>query len=345
MRARLYHAAVILLISLLAASAIRSAHRSPVEKTPDGTLLIQAAGYHDTIRITARLDAAGRYRELRLLESTESPLYASKRDIRDYLSRLDGFDPKEIGEVDGITGATITTEAIRTALMQSSPVVRWVELIVYLVLWMTTLILAASRRRSVLFILSGLWFVAVGVFYNSSVGIYSFFTLPGVFHALPLLAFASVLLYRNIYCSHVCPFGFLQRLTRMAPPKKKLRMPRNLKAGKYFVLAMAVLSALLAEQLYLEPYSFLFSRKLKTAVYLLPAVFFGASFFIPLFWCRGFCPVGAIMRIGAGLRRWIVDSKPPALPALETSGAGAVGLTLLAFGTILLSNVLLYLWQ
>jgi NosR/NirI family nitrous oxide reductase transcriptional regulator len=359
MRAFIYYLAVIVLLALIVFLAVRSIAYADitVERRSDGTLLIQTLGYHDVIRVTAREDASGGYRDLRLIESSESPLYASDYDIEAYLSRLEGIEPDKMDRVDGITGATFTTEAIRAALMQTTPLIRWVEMLLYAVLWILTLLFAILKKRPVLFVISCLWFVLVGLVYNSPVGVYSVFTLTRTFHLLVLLALLSVLLYRNTYCSHICPFGFLQRLTRMIPVRRRYPMPSTLRTGKYVVLSMAAISFLMGNLLYLEPYSYLFSRKLNLSIYLFPVLMLAVSAFIPHFWCRGFCPVGALMQIGGAIRRWAVSGKLPRLSLLQNErstakrstakrsdakSSAAVGLAILTFAAILLSNVLFY---
>jgi hypothetical protein len=72
-----------------------------------------------------------------------------------------------------------------------------------------------------------------------------------------------------------------------------------------------------------------------------------ASLFIPRFWCRGFCPVGAVLEIGEKARHWGMKGKTMKIGI--SAGIASAGTTrevlliLFVFGIVLLSNILLAL--
>ncbi len=307
--------------------------------------MIQTLGYHDFLKFTVRKDPSGGFTDFRLLESFESPLYASKEDITAYFARLDGIEPGELNKADGITGATVTTESIRSALqgLAAQPLLRWKEMTLFTFLWALIILFSILKKHRILIVLSSFCFVIIGVIYNSPVSVYSFFYLAISLHLLPLLALMSVLLYKNVYCSHICPFGFLQRIAGLLPLKKRYSLAPVLKTGKYILLLVALASLLMESELFLEPFAYLFSRKPLWWIYLLPLTMLGISLFIPRFWCRGFCPVGAAMQIGREIKKWSLTGRPPRLSLPSCSGSGALWLPLLPLGLILFSNVMLYL--
>jgi hypothetical protein len=220
----------------------------------------------------------------------------------------------------------------------------------------------SRAKRISLLSLAGACFVVVGVLRNEPVTIYSLLSWRSFYQLLPFLALASVLLYRNLYCRYICPFGFLQHLTGKIPMKRKLGIPAVISVGKYVLLGVAVASLFLGSQPYLEPYAYLFSRKPALWIYLFPAVILVLSIWIPHLWCRGFCPLGAALQIGRAVRQFGRWGTSPLLALRGTAGAaGAAGTTgtagaanargdkqtlwlpLLVFSLVLLSNVLLFL--
>jgi hypothetical protein len=320
-----------------------------IEPLEDGRLRMQSFGYRSPIVLTVLHESSGVFSDFRLLESRESPLYASQADIREYLSRLEGRGLDEIRQVDGITGATVTTDAIRQALLSTveSPFKRWRPAALFAFLWAGALAFSlakGSRRRRNLFALlaGGACFAVFGVLYNAPVSIYRLFQLRGAFLLPALLALASALLYRNLYCRTICPFGFLQRIAGLLPLPRKRRLPPVLRSGRYILLAMAVASAAMATQLYLEPYAYLFSRRPAWWLYIFPAVVLAVSAFIPRFWCAGFCPLGAALRIAAEIRGFFLKGTPPSLGLSFESRPGSAWLALLSFGCLLVSNLLLF---
>lgn len=316
-----------------------------VRQVEGNRLLIETSGYHDILKFMVRKSPSGAFSDFKLLESFESPLYASREDIAAYFARLEGSALEKLNEVDGITGATITSEAIRNALhgFSTSPLLRWKEMTLFVLLWASVILTSILKKHRLLVILSSLCFVIIGVIYNSPVGIYSLFSLTNSFHLLPLLALMSVLLYKNVYCAHICPFGFLQRIAGRLPIKKRCSPAPVLRSGKYILLIVALASLLMGNQLILEPYAYLFSRKFVWWIYLLPLAMLGISLFIPRFWCRLFCPMGALMQIGREIKKWAFKGRPPRISLPADRGRGALWLPLLPFGIILFSNVMLYL--
>ena len=343
----LYYSIIGLFLILYSFLMIRAElNRGPTIQQLEGNrFLIKTPGYNDTISFSVKRDSSGAYTDFELLESRESPLYASVEHIAEYFSRLEGLGPEELDEVDGITGATTTSEAICNALqgLEQSALTKWKQMALFTFLWGLVVLLSVLKKGRLLFLLSCLCFLLIGVIYNAPVEIYALLSPTGSFHLLPLFALISVFLYRNVYCSHICPFGFLQRLARLIPLKKRFPLPAVLRTGKYILLAIAAASLLMGNRLYLEPYAYLFSRRPVWWIYLLPLAMLAVSLFIPRFWCRGFCPLGAAMQIGRGIRSSFLRGEPPHLSITASPQKSAVWLPLLPFGLILLSNVLLYL--
>jgi len=126
---------------------------------------------------------------------------------------------------------------------------------------------------------------------------------------------------RGLFCGWLCPYGALQefadKLGRLLGLKRKRvpeKMDRWLKRFKYVVLAVLVVSGLVAPALNdilveVEPFktaiTVFFVREWWLTAYALAWLVLGVWWFKPF--CRYVCPLGAFMALGGllRLRRWI----------------------------------------
>jgi polyferredoxin len=145
--------------------------------------------------------------------------------------------------------------------------------------------------------------------------------LSGAFF-LVLLVPLVVLLFGNVYCGYVCPFGALQELigdlrpARLAvdPGKRVWRYGRSVKY--VLLLLLIVLFALTGDYAVLsaDPLITVFSALRSSAVVLMGIVLVGLSFVYRRFWCRNLCPAGAFLAFLCGARL-LKNRTPPAVPA------------------------------
>lgn len=144
--------------------------------------------------------------------------------------------------------------------------------------------------------------------------------IPGI--ALSFAMLILTLIFSKFFCGWVCPLGTILDLTGRLNRK---RTPREIPAGnklrhiKFFILAAIVIFALLGIQIVwffdplaiaarvvlLEPFSVTDVRYLSYSA--VAAVFFAgicvSGFFVKRFWCRIFCPLGALYSLTAKLSR------------------------------------------
>lgn len=144
--------------------------------------------------------------------------------------------------------------------------------------------------------------------------------LPLFWPALALLA--SALLAGRAWCGWLCPLGTL--LEWCGPRRVRRPLPRSWQQPRYALLAALLVAALLGFPyfLLLDPLALLTraaavllragTRTLADgSPVLLLAVVLAANLFAPRFWCRAFCPLGALLALlarGAFLRRRLRDS-------------------------------------
>lgn len=137
---------------------------------------------------------------------------------------------------------------------------------------------------------------------------------PSMFlNDLPLLLILSftvitTLFWGRVFCSSLCPFGALQDfITRFVPKKLQLKVPQRIHDlaiyVKYVVLAFLVVMALTYSELslfqYFEPFGTLFYFSQSLVLWLILFAFIVGAIFVPRFYCRYACPLGAALGVAS----------------------------------------------
>ena len=115
-------------------------------------------------------------------------------------------------------------------------------------------------------------------------------------------------LWRNLYCARLCPFGALQELLhalfpwRLAAPPEEDRAARTLRIAFLWLATVAVFVFVIAEAANFEPFSTAFDfqgGRLRWAL-------LGAVLLLALVhhrpWCRYFCPTGTCLQLLGRMR-------------------------------------------
>ncbi|MCP4853764.1 MAG: FMN-binding protein [Fuerstiella sp.] len=121
---------------------------------------------------------------------------------------------------------------------------------------------------------------------------------------LVLLTFAAlacpVFTGRQIYCTHVCPFGALQDWMRRVP--HPIKVPGRILKVLRFLPAALLLWVILVAKLHLpislvgiEPFDAFVIRIAGWATITVAAIGLIASLFVPMAYCRHGCPTGAML--------------------------------------------------
>ena len=309
------------------------------------------AGYGGRMVLVVRVTPEGHVLDLRVIESRETPAYLAR--VRPWLKTLAGSDVgrEDWLKADGVSGATITSEAVlqnlhsagpqfaATVLKSAGPSVPpapqrtkpdW-RVLIFSLLTVLGLIshyvpFRALRRITLIVIVCG-----AGLYLNIQFSLDQVFCLlalklpsPGLTLPFLMCVFIPVLtlLLGNIYCGHLCPFGAVQELIAELRPQRWLIDPsksiwRYSRALKYLVLAAAVVwfgAGLERGFSSADPLVTVFSRDSLIRPSLFIVFLLVLSFFFRRFWCRNLCPAGAFLSLFNGTRllsRFI----PPTLPA------------------------------
>lgn len=130
---------------------------------------------------------------------------------------------------------------------------------------------------------------------------------------LPLLLIVSftvitTLFWGRVFCSSLCPFGALQDfITRLVPKRFQLKISQPIHDVaiyvKYAILLFLVVMALVYSELslfqYFEPFGTIFYFSQSLTLWFILSVFIVGAIFVPRFYCRYACPLGAALGVAS----------------------------------------------
>jgi spermidine synthase len=296
-------------------------------------------GFGGKINLAVYIDTTGKLINFHMLRSNETPSYLEM--LTDWRQKLNGrqlFQVRPFDGVDSVTGATVSSKAIVSAIELSS------KKFASEVLSQTIPIVAEKKPfppaylpdRSALYLLVAVGFSLIVIYrgnfwsrlavlvFNLVVGgfvlnaqyssqqVASLLSgqkyAPGLSGAflltvgVPLL----VLLFGNIYCGYLCPFGAVQELLgyiipdrlKQPVPYEKMRKARFVKYVILFILIMVFFLSRSKQTLVPDPLISVFNLPISlwfaVSVIMLAVV---GSVFYRRFWCRYLCPVGAFLSL------------------------------------------------
>jgi len=290
-------------------------------------------GFGGKLNLAIRTDASGKLVDLFIVRSNETPSYLDL--LGSWLDSLKGRTLPLSG-VNAVAGATVSSEAILAAIQTSGQrfAVEVLKSDSHGATHSTKTVDAASLYLGATFLLAfaavwgarawgrvavlALTFLVGGVFLNTQYSTEQLatllsldiprFGLRGAFllvMGVPIL----VLLFGNLYCGYLCPFGAAQELLgyvlprrlRPGPTRDPMRAARFI---KYIVLAVFVVGFFIARDrrvLGPDPLTSVFAlatpspRSLWTLA-IVGAILVGSLFHVR-FWCRYLCPTGAFLSL------------------------------------------------
>jgi len=326
---------------------------SPADTVSLSTLAAapEVRGFAGPLNLLLAVDRAGVLRGVRYVESQETPSYID--GIDHWLAELAGADLKQgpltLARVDAMSGATITSRAALESINQAAarasdaafgksiPVLgEKVEPRLGAGFWATLLLLIAfvpvhlsgsERARLALQVASlgvlGVWLntlVTEVDLVNLSLGHAA--TLSENPQRWLLLAFVGVstILFGQVWCGCLCPFGalqeFLSRLGRLLGVRSypDRRIEQRMRFTKFLLLGLMLIAVWLTGEgfwAYFNPMQHAFGGRLSGWMGTLVAVVLLGSLVYVRFWCRYFCPLGALLALGnkLALLQWLAPRR------------------------------------
>jgi len=296
------------------------------------------SGFGGSINLAVYIDTAGKLMNFQIIHSNETPDYLAL--LSDWLTKLKGhllFKPHPLADIDTTTGATTSAIAIVASIETAgkkfndvvlsqttappsasgkfslSPDHRGLYLLI--AVFLSLLVIYKGNFWSRLIVLA--FNVVVGGFIlNAQYSSDQIATLlsgqvfsPGLSGVFLLITGVPILilLFGNIYCGYLCPFGALQELLSYIIPDKFKRPAayetmRKARFVKYVLLFIMVIVFFLSrgkQTLVPDPLILAFNFHISF-VFIVSAIVilaFVGSVFYRRFWCRYLCPVGAFLSL------------------------------------------------
>jgi len=295
-------------------------------------------GFGGPITLAVFIDTNGSLINFSVTKSNETPSYLKRvtdRQKRFLAKPL--FSEKPYTNADAVTGATITSKAITSALELSGrkfadkalgqtvktkvalkpaglkylPDVTGTYLIASVIASLVLVYYGGFLTRLVFLIFT---LLIGGLFFNAQFSTEQIATILSLQSPAANLSAAFlitigipmiVLIFGNLYCGYICPFGAAQELiSRLRPAKLRLSLDKETmrKAGfvKHLILFIVITVFFLTRDhiiLSADPLVSVFSRTRNHLVLWMALTFLAASFIYPRFWCLYLCPAGAFLSL------------------------------------------------
>ena len=294
-----------------------------------------SSGYGGPMLLVTGIDTLGQIVGVRVVEHRETPIFWRMVRVPEFLGTLGGqrFDEVtyDIGDVDWVTGATISLSTIVASTHASVAKVAGeafdvrmpipprpfefglLEIVVLMLLLTGVLVhrVRGPARGRVKWVAQITGLVVLGFWKDSPITLAKiaallsgFFPDPRTSLALYLLltgfVVTSILFGRNFYCLYACPFGAAQRVVGLIGgkgiqlPTWAMRLMEAVRGVIVFAalfLAFLTLTPTLASY---EPFAALFSLTGTTLQWLLLFLVMVVSLVIATPWCNLFCPMRTI---------------------------------------------------
>ena len=222
--------------------------------------------------------------------------------------------------------ADLPVETSLQALLNSAPWSETALLVLLLCVATTAFVLKNVRLRwaALLFTFVYLGFVN-GTFLSVSHLTNFIKQGPGLFlNDLPLLilvvfTLVTTVFWGRVFCSSLCPFGALQDiLERIVPKRWRRTLPQWLHDRalwlKYVILAGILVTAVNFSEFsvfqYFEPFGTLFYQSQSFFLWAILFLFVVGSVFVPRFYCRYACPLGASLGVISLAAFWKIKRVP-----------------------------------
>jgi hypothetical protein len=319
----------------------------------------EVRGFGGRINLGVYADTTGKLIDFHIIRSNETPAYLELltqwQDEKVKGRRL--FEPEPFVDVDAVSGATVSAEAVLEALQSSGhkfaaqilgrtlqtgvaaeprhpaylPNITAIYLVGAFALTLIVIYYGGFWTRLAVLVLN---LVVGGIVLNAQYSSEQMSTILSL-HA-PAIALSGafllavgvlllVVIFGNIYCGYICPFGASQELLgyvlphrfRLPLSREKMQRARFLKYVILFVLIILFFTSRNRTTLAIDPLISIFSLRftlhnVRSAMLWMVVIAFVGSVFYTRFWCRYLCPAGAFLSLfnnAALLRRFLPPKK------------------------------------
>lgn len=291
-------------------------------------------GYAGEINVGIFIDEEGFIKRVEHISSKETQSYLSDIKNSGFYEQFKTVSiTKGNQQIDAVSGATLTSEAIAKTVSQlieegtPYPISNYSEIdevnsfsltailnnvwIVHIIVIFLMFAFAMQhwikKSKKTILILSILSVVYIGFFLNNSFTYISFIhpfvgtsvsSLVGLYSLFVLL---GAIWGKNTYCKYVCPFGNIQRIIMQVNPLKsrqKFFIPnkwiKRIRAAIAIVLLTGVLLGLRSWSNF-ELFPDLFGLSILSVWFVITVITVLLTMVYPMIWCRLLCPTGSLL--------------------------------------------------
>lgn len=290
-------------------------------------------GYGGPINVGLLVNEDGEIEKVQHISSKETESYLNKIVKNNFYQRFENLVLENNHQIDAVTGATLTTEAIAkiTTELAKKSVENYTDYLnverdvisfhvlaktsLWWVLHITVIGLLFlygfqkkfKKTKKSIQILSVISVVYIGFFMNSSFTYVSFLhpflgTTVSTFVALyALFTLLGAIWGKNVYCKYVCPFGHAQRLSLQLSKKRfsvKFFIPNKwVKRIRDAVTVILITGILLGLRSWgnFEIFPDFFGLEFVFVWFLISIIIILVNLKYPFIWCRIACPTGAVL--------------------------------------------------
>lgn len=303
-------------------------------------VVASASGYGGKLVVLSIVDPEGYIENIVLLDNSETPLYLNKVTESDYFASLIGRDvERDYEEVDAVTGATITSQAIlnsvrkgaaqignallgRSIRFEQKPQLSWWEGGAVVLLGLAIVASGRTVRKLRPWLLAAS-VLLIGFMLNVPLtsgnlldllsGNWPVFVERPFWYLLVMgILLGTLLLGRNFYCTWLCPFGAVQEglfkslnLVKFTPSLNVRAFIRRLRWPVLWLAAFVSILMNTPSIVEYEPFYVLFDSNGSSMQWLILIVVILMSTLQLRYWCNGFCPTGLVLDGAAKLPRAI----------------------------------------
>lgn len=290
-------------------------------------------GYSGPINLGVFVQEDGFLYKMVHVSSSETKSYLKKIANTHYYSQYEHLSMDLVHELDGISGATISSNAMANTttelvnklnpfplsdLLDKSGMgdfetrahLNWawiphIALIFILFLYAFQKKLRKSKRFVLMASIASLLFI--GFYLNESFTYVTFMhpfigtSLSSFMGIYALFVLLGAIWGKNTYCKYICPYGNIQRVQLKLWKGTKSKFPLSNKWIKRirFAVLIFLIAGILAgfrSLTHLEPYPYIFGWEIQSVWYFSFAVFaLLLNWVYPMIWCRLLCPTGSVL--------------------------------------------------
>ncbi|MCP4727589.1 MAG: FMN-binding protein [bacterium] len=303
-----------------------------------------AAGYGGPLTIITGVDTSGTFIGASIVEHKETPIFFRMVKPNNYINELKSLHINDVNfnysEVVGVTGATRSADAISNSIRNSLTRIAGQNLnieipeverqfrfgileVTIIILFIVGILHQRTDRRfreKIRWISQITGLIVIGFWENSPISISKISSfLSGYFPDyysnlhwyLLLLGFIlTIFIYnKSIYCSHLCPFGTVQRCVgvigggRLSLPSWAIRMMIIIRNTVVFLAVFFALLTANPGNISYEPFAAVFALKGSTLQWILLLIVLTVSLVIRNPWCHFFCPMRTCEKVIQVLRK------------------------------------------